>query len=155
MLTNVYIEKIFKKLPGFLGVFSSDNIKRMKNNNSLIINFDKMSEPGSHFVAVFKKNNICYYFDSLNLGFVPTDIAGYLVLEDKIINLSSNIQNINSSYCGFYCILFILSMNISEKYWINIDKKFQKQKIENDKICINLICETVKKLSRNKKSLKK
>lgn len=148
MVSNYYIEEVMKNVKGFKGVFSSNNIPLLKqNNSSLILNFDKEDEPGSHFIAVFLTKNHLLYFDSLNLGFTPIDIAVYINKYKKCLNMSQSLQNFNSDFCGFYCILFILANLIGEKYWSSIEKKFKFQDLKNDSVCINLICKTIKKFS--------
>jgi len=62
MLTNVYIENLMRNIPGFLGVFSSNNSPMLKNyGESIIINFDKKYERGSHFIAIYI-NKIIHVF---------------------------------------------------------------------------------------------
>ena len=49
----------------FQGTYSIDNIPTIKNNDfSIIINLSKQNEKGSHFVAIFNKQNKIIYFDS-------------------------------------------------------------------------------------------
>lgn len=145
MLTNIYIERIMNKVKGFQGVYPSDHIPLLsENNSSVIVNFDKYKEPGSHFIAIFRKNkNKVLYFDSLKMGIVPADIANYLNQYIHVFDFSKQIQLDNSTYCGFYCILFIFCMLISEKYWIKICSKFKFGSELNDNMCIKLICKTV------------
>ena len=144
MLTNIYIEKVMKNIKGFIGVYSSNNIPILdKDDSSVIVNFDKINEPGSHFIAIYRKNsNKIIYFDSLNLKILPLDIAQYLSQYRHIFDLSKQIQSVNSTYCGFFCILFILAMNVSENYWNNIHSKFKSGDLKNDNKCIELICKT-------------
>lgn len=143
-----------KNIKGFKGVFSSDNAPILKQaKSSLIINFDKENEPGSHFIAVFLSNkNKLLYFDPLNLGFTPANIAIFLSGYKKCFNMSQNIQNFESNFCGFYCILFILSNLISKEYWNKIESKFYLRDKRNDDICINLICKTIENFSNKLKN---
>jgi len=110
MLSNVFIEQLMQCVNGFLGVFSSNNaVKLVEKGQSLIINFDKEGEPGSHFVALYMKSKThCLYFDSLNLPIIPIEIYNYLNKRNfNITNSSKNVQAFSSSYCGFtVCFLF-------------------------------------------------
>lgn len=137
-------------IPGFQGVFSADNIPLLKNNkSSLIINFDKRSEPGSHYVAFFKYNKMkSYYFDPLKLDFVPKEVGEYLFQYQSVFDLSNSIQSFKSTFCGFYCMLFIICLNVGVKYWENIQVKFIPRNLNNDKTCIDLLCKTIKILSK-------
>lgn len=150
MLTNLYLEEVLKVIPGFRGVFSSDEVPKLEQKfSSLIINFDEKTEPGSHYIALFRKQKKCFYFDPLKLNFLPVKVGEYLYQYNTIYDLSNNIQSFQSTYCGFYCILFIISLNIGEWYWKqNIIPKFKPRKKSNDKICINLICKSIKVLSK-------
>lgn len=145
-----------KNIKGFEGVYSSDNIPLLKKiKSSLILNFDKENEPGSHFIAVFlNRKKHLLYFDPLNLGFTPVNIALYINKYKKCFNLSQNMQNYESSFCGFYCMLFIISNLIGKKYWMKLEKKFYFQDLKNDDICINLICKTIENFSSQLKNKK-
>ena len=148
MLSNLYIEEILKHVNRFLGVFSSDNaIKMRKAGECLIINFDKQGEPGSHFVSLYmKSNNHCIYFDPLNLPIIPIEIYNYLSNRDfNITNCSLDIQSFESTYCGFYCMLFIICNKISFKYWVSTVKKFKSRSKKNDSKCIKYLCSAIKK----------
>lgn len=134
---------------GFLGVYSSNNaVKLRKKGESLIINFDKEGEPGSHFVCLYMKNrDTCLYFDSLNLPIIPTEIYSYLSCRSfNVKNCSKDIQSFNSSYCGFYCMLFIICNKISFKYWEKVSKNFKTRCMSNDKKCIDYLCLSIKKM---------
>lgn len=148
MLTNIYLENVMKNIKGFKGVFSSNNTPDLKNNMSIIVNFDKENEPGSHFVAIFKKRKYCLYFDSLNCNFIPVEIARYLYKYDKIKNYSESLQSLTSTYCGFYCMLFILCQILGEKKWKKVLKYFKNDKNNNDDICIDLICKIILKYKK-------
>lgn len=60
------LRKKGKKIFGnkFLGVFASDEIPNLKNGQMYIANLDTSNEPGSHWIAVYKKNNKNYVYDS-------------------------------------------------------------------------------------------
>lgn len=144
-----------KYVKGFKGVYSSNNIPTLdEDNTSLIINFDKVHEPGSHFVAVYRKNNNkVIYFDPLKLGVMPIDIARYLNRFTHVFDFSTQLQSDNSTYCGFFCILFILCLLVGEKYWKSICLNMKLGRKYNDEKCIKLICKTVKMYSEKIKRL--
>ena len=65
-ITNGYIEKtgfnIFKK---FLGCFPADfQPVTRKKTFSIVFNFSKHNEKGTHFVAIFTEKKKLIYFDS-------------------------------------------------------------------------------------------
>lgn len=55
-------KKLFKNK--FVGVFPSDKIPKMKNNQYAIINLDKSDQSGSHWVSIVKSKNGIYIYDS-------------------------------------------------------------------------------------------
>lgn len=151
MLDNIFIENVMRSINGFSGVYSSNNAPLLSNCESMIINFDNVKEPGSHFVALYLDcNNICYYFDSLNFLIIPKNIENVLKKYTKVYDVSRNIQSYSSSYCGFFCMLFIVTMINGN--WNNVVNKFNRyQRIKNDELCIKLLCKNLKKLSKNVK----
>lgn len=137
MLTNLYIEKVFKNVKGFLGVFSSNNAIQLKNpGESIIINFDKVGESGSHFIAIFLTSKELLYFDSLNFPIIPISLANYLSHYKKIRDHSKSLQSFKSTFCGFYCMLFIICNVLNEKYAIQILGKMKENDSNNDNKCI-------------------
>lgn len=156
MLTNVFLHKCLMPIKKFKGVFSCDNVCRLKTpGECLIINFDRQNEPGSHFIAVFcvNKSSISY-FDSLNLKEIPSEIFNYISSYTNAKDASKDFQNILSTSCGFYCMLFLYCNCISSKYWNDVAKKLLlKNNFQNDKVCIDYLCIAMKKffLMKNKR----
>lgn len=140
MVSNVYIDDFLKEFKNYKGTFSSNNIPILANNESVICNFSKVDEEGTHFILLFNKKNIIYYFDSLKLGYIPTDIKDYFENYSKVVDISKRIQNHFSKMCGYYCILAFLSINISIHFFLNkIIPCFQKNYLSNDEECPELI----------------
>lgn len=153
MLTNIFLQKCLKHITDFKGVYSCDNVIRLKKRGEcMIINFDRQNEPGSHFIAVFCENKFCIsYFDSLNLKDIPKEIHDYIMSYSNVHDSSKDFQNIFSTSCGFYCMLFLYSKSISSSYWNNVAKQLLKtNNFQNDKICIDLLCKTIKKYLNHK-----
>lgn len=53
-------------LPKFKGTHAWDELPKLKNLESCIINLDKSNQPGSHWVAIYKYKNKTYMFDSFD-----------------------------------------------------------------------------------------
>jgi hypothetical protein len=155
MLSNIYIENLMKYFPGFKGVYSSDNaIILNKKNESIIINFDTQYEKGSHFVAVFMHSSKeCSYFDSLNNSIIPNKIHSYLQKYSSVKNCSIQIQPLMSTYCGFYCMMYIVANIIGLGYWKSIVSKFKKSPQTNDEKCIKYLCMSIKKFFKANKKI--
>ena len=64
-LTNFEIQKSYQNEPRFNGVYSRDNLQKIKDG-AYIINLDEYSDIGTHWVAFYIQNNVTY-FDSLGV----------------------------------------------------------------------------------------
>lgn len=142
MVSNVYIDDFLKEFENYKGTFSSNNIPFLNRNESVICNFSKTTEEGTHFILLFKKKTSLFYFDPLKLGFIPEEIKSYFLNYENVVNISKRIQNPLSQLCGFYCILGFLSVNISVKFFMNdVIPAFRKNTLANDETCPELINE--------------
>ena len=56
-LTNFEILKCYKNEPRFNGVYSRDNLSKIKDG-AYIINLDEYSDSGTHWVALYVQNNV-------------------------------------------------------------------------------------------------
>ena len=97
----------FKNINGFNGVFSRNNLPKLKNG-AYVINLDHSENTGTHWIVIFMKNNEVIYFDSFGVEYIPKEIMKRI--ENSFKNIKSNIfriQDNNSIMCGYFCILFI------------------------------------------------
>ena len=104
-LSNVEIMEILKNYNISIGgIYSKDKIPTLIPNTFYIINMQNSTEGhGTHWVCMYYNGMDNYYFDAF--GFIPPK-----EVEDKLIKYSyskKDIQDINSSSCGWYCIAFI------------------------------------------------
>jgi hypothetical protein len=119
MTTNFQLEHYLINTKNFLGVFASDKLPLNPSfNSSLIVNYSKSGERGSHWVAMRGLNtNNSEYFDSY--GFDPDDddlllgtttkFKQYLSKNSKgnyTVNML-NFQQLTSDVCGEYAAWFI------------------------------------------------
>lgn len=108
-LSNIEIEYMLKNNKNFIGVFSRDNTKYLKKNQSLILNLDDKKGQGTHWCSIIKnkKGDLITYFDSY--GFPPPQeiVNMYKKNKNKIKYSSNEIQLDNSIMCGYYCVMFI------------------------------------------------
>ena len=61
-LTNFEIQKYYKNEPRFNGVYSRDNLPKIKDG-AYIINLDEYSDIENHWVALYLQNSNVTYFD--------------------------------------------------------------------------------------------
>lgn len=128
-----------RNIRGFRGTFSSNNTPYLKTDQSVIINFSKFKEEGTHFIAIIAlKNNKCIYFDPLCIKrkYIPSEIKKYCKKYLKVYNISKKIQNNESIFCGFFCMLAIISYKISKRNLYLTLESFTDDSIENDRECI-------------------
>lgn len=149
-LTNRDLEKLCKNcIYNFIGVYPSDskpNKKKIKKNFSLIFNLSPHFEQGSHFIAVVKKYNKLYYFDSLNER-KNNDISEFIhSLNLRITFCQKKIQSDDSIFCGLYCLAFLLYMQNYNSTPYHFYKFFSKNKKKNDVIVKKFILKEIKKI---------
>ena len=147
-LTSKHLEDFGQKhCKNFLGVFSCDlhpDITK-RTTFSVIFNESKHNEDGTHFVSVYAKKNVVYYFDSLGLKCENEYILKFLnSTRRNVIEICRQIQSFHSIFCGYFSLSFILYMcnNMSYKKYINM---FSTQNLKlNDKIVVELIIKLLK-----------
>ena len=132
-LTHFEIQKYYQNEPRFDGVYSRDNLQKIKDG-AYIINLDEYSDIGTHWVALYVQNNYVIYFDSFGVEYIPKEIRTFISNKNIKINIFW-IQTYDSIMCGCFCIGFIDFMlakktltkstnlfspnNIKQKWWYN------------------------------------
>ena len=76
-LTNFEIQKYYQNEPRFNGVYSRDNLQKIKDG-AYIINLDEYSNIGTHWVAFYVQNNRATYFDSFRGEHIPKEIKTFI-----------------------------------------------------------------------------
>ena len=97
----------FKDKNGFNGVFSRNNLPKLKNG-AYVINLDHSENTGTHWFVIFVKSSEIIYFDSFGVEYIPKEIMEKIKHSSK--NIKSNIfriQDNNSIMCGYFRISFI------------------------------------------------
>ena len=104
-LTNFKIQKYYQHIPRFNGVYSRDNLQKIKDG-TYIINLNEYSDIGTHWVALYVQNNDVTYFDSFGVEHNSKEIRTFI--SNK--NIKTNIFRIQVYYsimCGYFYIGFI------------------------------------------------
>lgn len=93
----------------FGGVFASDNIsENVGKFSSFIVNLDSKNLPGSHWVAIFFRNDVAFYFDSYGYPPINKSILRFLKKNSKAIRFNPFcFQDDSSTSCGYFCLYFL------------------------------------------------
>ena len=87
-MKNFEIQKYYQDEPRFNGVYSRDNLPKIKDG-AYVINLDEYSDIGTHWVALWVNNNDVTYFDSFDVEHIPKEI-----FIDRSLSITTNIFRI-------------------------------------------------------------
>ena len=104
-LTNFERQKYYHNQPRFKGVYSRDNLPKIKDG-PYVINLDEDSNIGTHWIALYVLNNDVTYFDSIGVKHIPKEIKAFIGNKNIKTNIF-RIQAYDSIMCGCFCIEFI------------------------------------------------
>jgi hypothetical protein len=141
---------LFEAAPHFCGTYSCNNIPKdiaKLSIFSIICNIDKVGEIGSHFITIIGRSKRIMYIDPLAYPCTNKYIAKFLKKAQQYNNRKLEIQNVPiqhpiSTYCGYFCMVFVLFF---EKDNHGIKLKFNKHKLLlNDIKCIKYLVQFLK-----------
>ena len=104
-LTNFEIQNNYQKEPKFDGVYSRNNLPKIKGG-VYIINLDEYESMRTHWIALDVNNNNVTYFDSFGVEHIPKEIRKFIGNKNNITNIY-RVQGYDSIMCGYFCIGFI------------------------------------------------
>jgi hypothetical protein len=144
-MNTMQIDEIFKKYSYtrkiYKGTRAFDELpKKIKRPSAYIINTETRDKDGEHWIAIYYNNygNV-EFFDSFGLG------PAFYGLEDFLLKTSNKcfyntfaLQSLNSEYCGYYCVLFVL-FKCKKKSFLNFLNHFDQDTFINDKNIKKLI----------------
>ena len=111
MLTTSEIHETLIDIRHFFGVYAIDRLPfvLLPKPGAVIVNLDASYLPGSHWVCLyFTRDGKGFYFDSFGRH-PPAQIQSFLERNTRNWTWNRRIyQAEDSSYCGYYCILFVL-----------------------------------------------
>ena len=97
--------KYYENESRFNGVYSRDNLPNKIKDGAYVINLDEYSDIGTHWIALYVKNDVVTYFDSFGVEHIPKEIKTFI--ENR--NIKTNIfriQAYGSIMCGYFFIGF-------------------------------------------------
>ena len=101
---NFQIQKYYQSEPKLNGVYSINNLTKIKNG-AYIINIDEYESIGTHWIALYVNAKNVTYFDSFGVEHIPKEIRKFI--GNKNITNIYRIQAYDSIMCGYICIGFI------------------------------------------------
>ena len=104
-LTKFEIQRYYQNEPRFNGVYSRDNLQKIKDG-AYIINLDEYSDIGTHRVDLHVNDNNVTHFDSFGVEHIPKEIKTF-INNKKIKTNIFRIQGYDSVMCGYLCVGFI------------------------------------------------
>ena len=105
-LTNFEIKNYYENEPRFNGVCSRDNLSKTIKNGAYVINLNEYADVGTHWIALYVKDNEISYFNSFGVEHVPKEIEKFIGHKNVKTNIC-RIQADNSIMRGYFCIKFI------------------------------------------------
>ena len=100
-LTNFEILKYYQNESRFNGVYSRDNLQKIKDE-AYMINLDEYSDIGTYWVALYVQNNVTY-FDSFGVEHISKEIKTFITNKNIKTNIF-RIQAYDSIMCRYFCI---------------------------------------------------
>ena len=133
-MTNLEIDAIFQGQPKYLGCYARNKIPKWawKKTGFMIVNMDDLGG-GTHWVygATDEKNN--YYFDSFGMP-PPTQVRDGMKKSGKKCFFNTiQIQDDDSSSCGWFCCYFGLEDGVKGRYFVDVLNDFTYKPMENER----------------------
>ena len=122
-----------KNNKNYIGNFSKNNVPKLKNNESTIVNLANSFDKGTHWVGMKFINDKLFYFDSYGIGYMP-DVIKKQYSDDEIITNIYRIQSNNSNECGKFCRMFIRSNIQNKSDYVKFLLQFKKNNFEKNDI---------------------
>ena len=132
-ISNIKINEILKNNKNYIGTFSKNNVPKLKNNQSTIVNLVNSNDVGTHWIGMKCVDKKLFYFDSYGIMFIP-DVIKKQYSDDKIITNIYRIQSNSSNECGKFSIMFIQSNIKNELDYIKFLLQFEKNNFEKNDI---------------------
>ena len=73
-LTNFEIQAYYQNEPGFIVVYSRDNLPDKIKDATYVINLDEYSDIRTHWIALYVNSKTVTYFDSFGIEHIPKEV---------------------------------------------------------------------------------
>ena len=85
--------KYYENESRFNSVYSRDNLPNKIKDGAYVINLDVYSDIGTHWIALYVKNNVATYFDSFGVEHIPKEIKTFIKnrnIKTKILRIQAH-----------------------------------------------------------------
>ena len=125
-----------KPLKEFRLIAMKDTLPMVINKHeATIVNLDNNDGPGTHWTLIYNRpsdHKYVYYFDSYGVA-PPEEVQKYLKTSRKTIEYnSSQLQNILSTMCGFFCCYIAKELSIGRPFYDVLYDLSQIDRSKND-----------------------
>ena len=103
-LTNFEIQQYYQNKPKFNGVYSRNNLPKIKDG-AYLINSDEFKSIGAHWIALYVNAENVTYFDSFGVEHIPKQLRKFI--GNKTITTNIYRMQAYDSMCRCFCIGFI------------------------------------------------
>ena len=146
-LTNFETQKYYQDEPKFHGVYSRNNLPKIKDG-SYVINLDEFKSIEAHWITLYVNYIIkVIYFDSFGVQHISKELKKFI--GNKNINKYLRMQTYNSIMCVYFCTRFIDFM-LKGRGLLDYTNLFSPNKHENND---NLILNYLQKLKKLMKKI--
>lgn len=143
-LSNYYVQNLVSNynINKFRGVFSADNFP-LGGTGKFIINTHPSTKKGEHFIVLVREKRKFIFFDPLGLTLDSYPYVKKRIEQSKHpkkyhLYLKGPVQSPLSSFCGFFCVLFLLIYDLKSSQKLKSLIPFDKNNLLlNDEICIS------------------
>ena len=111
-LTNFEIQKYHQNQPKFNGVYSRDNLPRIRDG-AYVKNLDEYSDIGTNWIALYVQNDDVTYFDRFGVEHIPDEIKTFI--GNKNIKTNSSRIQAYDSIMWEYFVLDLLILCLQER----------------------------------------
>ena len=94
-----------------------ENVPHNHKQALFIYNLEPAYMSGSHWVATYVKDNVINYFDSFGMPPFQEMVNHAKKKNLTLLHQNNQIQNIQTTTCGYFCLFFLNEMNKGNSYY--------------------------------------
>ncbi len=131
-------------------ICAKDELPDILNTGAYIVNMANNGNPGTHWTCFYydKPRKRMFYCDSFGIVY-PNEILDACCRNDvrSITYNTKEIQNIQSGYCGIYCLAFLYYLSNygpNVKTIMKFDREFSSDTKQNKRILLKIMGDKLK-----------